>query len=97
MTCSTQPLPPGPERWPQFGPGDIQVHGFARNVDWALTNTTDGPNPSIEMTLTPSDYTKAIWDKDFKARPHAGYRDTESKALSCAMYCDVIGCNNVPI
>ena len=23
-----------PHCWPQFGPGDIQVHGFARNVDW---------------------------------------------------------------
>ena len=55
-----------PHCWPQFGPGDIQVHGFARNVDWALTNTTEGDSPSIEMTLTPSDYTRAMWDKDFK-------------------------------
>lgn len=31
-----------------------------------LTNTTEGDAPSIEMTLTPSDYTKAMWDKDFK-------------------------------
>jgi glucose-6-phosphate 1-epimerase len=23
-----------PHCWPQFGPGEIQVHGFARNVDW---------------------------------------------------------------
>ena len=31
-----------------------------------LTNTTEGDSPSIEMTLTPSDYTKEMWDKDFK-------------------------------
>ena len=42
------------------------MHGFARNVDWALTSTTEGDSPSLEMTLVPSDYTKAIWDKDFK-------------------------------
>ena len=55
-----------PHCWPQFGPGDIQVHGFARNVDWALTGKTEGDAPSIEMTLTPNDYTKAMWDKEFK-------------------------------
>ena len=31
-----------PHCWPQFGPGDLQTHGFARNVDWALTDTTEG-------------------------------------------------------
>lgn len=31
-----------------------------------LTKTTEGDCPSIEMTLTPSDYTKAMWDKEFK-------------------------------
>ena len=55
-----------PHCWPQFGPGDIQVHGFARNVDWALTETKEGDAPSITMTLLPSEYTKAMWDKDFK-------------------------------
>ena len=55
-----------PHCWPQFGPGDIQVHGFARNVDWALTDKKEGDAPSITMTLLPSEYTKAMWDKDFK-------------------------------
>ena len=54
-----------PHCWPQFGPGAIQVHGFARNVDWALTGKTEGDAPSIEMTLTPNDYTKSMWDKAF--------------------------------
>lgn len=51
--------------WPQFGPGAIQVHGFARNVDWKLLSTTDGDEPSMTMELTPNDYTKAMWDKNF--------------------------------
>eukprot|EP00854_Cymbomonas_tetramitiformis_P016796 gene16796-19954_t len=29
--------------------------------------TTDGAEPSVEMTLSPSDYSKAMWDKEFKA------------------------------
>ena len=42
------------------------MHGFARNVDWTLVSTTDGDEPSMTMELTPNDYTKAMWDKDFK-------------------------------
>jgi len=56
-----------PHCWPQFGPGDMQVHGFARNVDWEVTKTADGDAPMVEMTLLPSDYTKAMWPADFKA------------------------------
>jgi glucose-6-phosphate 1-epimerase len=49
--------------WPQFGPGAIQQHGFARNVDWTVASVDE---TSVELTLEPSDYTKAMWDKDFK-------------------------------
>ena len=48
--------------WPQFGPGEIQQHGFARNVDWAVKSMTD---TSVELELAPNDYTKEMWDKDF--------------------------------
>jgi len=48
--------------WPQFGPGEIQQHGFARNVDWSVKSMTD---TKVELELAPSDYTKAMWDKDF--------------------------------
>ena len=27
--------------WPQFGPGEIQQHGFARNVNWEIKSMTD--------------------------------------------------------
>ena len=69
-----------PHCWPQFGPGDIQVHGFARNVDWELTKKTEGSNPSVEMTLLPSDYTKAMWDKDFKVTQTITLGDGKLKA-----------------
>lgn len=48
--------------WPQFGPGEIQQHGFARNVDWTVKSSTD---TTVELELAPSDYTKEMWDKEF--------------------------------
>jgi len=48
--------------WPQFGPGDIQQHGFARNVNWEVKSLTP---TSTELELVPSDYTKEMWDKPF--------------------------------
>jgi len=48
--------------FPQFGPGVIQQHGFARNVDWTVKSSTD---TTVELELAPSDYTKEMWDKDF--------------------------------
>lgn len=49
--------------WPQFGPGEIQQHGFARNVNWSVASMTD---ESVELVMEPSDYTKEMWDKKFK-------------------------------
>merc|ERR1711994_53149 len=49
--------------WPQFGPGEIQQHGFARNVNWSVESQTD---TSVELSLVPNDYTKEMWDKQFK-------------------------------
>jgi glucose-6-phosphate 1-epimerase len=49
--------------FPQFGPGAIQQHGFARNVDWEVVTMGDS---SVTLKLAPSEYTKAIWDKDFE-------------------------------
>jgi len=49
--------------WPQFGPGDIQQHGFARNVDWEVASVDES---SVELVLVPTEYTKGIWDKEFK-------------------------------
>lgn len=49
--------------WPQFGPGAIQQHGFARNVAWVVDTMSDD---AVTLSLTPTDYTKAIWDAAFK-------------------------------
>lgn len=51
--------------WPQFGPGEIQQHGFARNVNWKLVSSTD---TTAELEMLPSDYTKEMWDKEFACR-----------------------------
>uniref|UniRef100_A0A7S1Z1Q5 glucose-6-phosphate 1-epimerase n=1 Tax=Trieres chinensis TaxID=1514140 RepID=A0A7S1Z1Q5_TRICV len=48
--------------WPQFGPGEIQQHGFARNVMWTVASMSD---TSVTLEMAPSDYTKEMWDKDF--------------------------------
>jgi glucose-6-phosphate 1-epimerase len=49
--------------WPQFGPGAIQQHGFARNVAWEVDSMSD---TSVSLTLEPNEYTKGIWDQPFK-------------------------------
>jgi len=61
-----------PHCFPQFGPGPMQQHGFARNLDWAVASTSanpnpDDPEPSVELMLTENDYTLAMWPYKFKA------------------------------
>eukprot|EP01082_Thalassiosira_pseudonana_P001419 g825.t1 g825 contig10:800898-801576(-) len=51
--------------WPQFGPGEIQQHGFARNVNWTVKSMDD---TSCVLEMAPSDYTKEMWDKSSSAR-----------------------------
>jgi len=51
--------------WPQFGPGEIQQHGFARNVNWDVVSSTE---TTVELEMLPSDYTKEMWDKEFACK-----------------------------
>ena len=51
--------------WPQFGPGAIQQHGFARNVEWKVESMSD---TTVELLLEPNDYTRDMWDHDFLCR-----------------------------
>eukprot|EP00963_Diacronema_lutheri_P003714 scaffold287_cov337-Pavlova_lutheri.AAC.77 len=60
-----------PHCFPQFGPGEMQQHGFARNLEWTISSTSadpnpDDPDPSVELTLEDSEYTRAMWDYPFK-------------------------------
>ncbi|KAF8070973.1 putative glucose-6-phosphate 1-epimerase [Scenedesmus sp. PABB004] len=61
-----------PHCFPQFGPGAMQQHGFARNLDWDVASTSadlqpDERDPEVELVLTENDYTLAMWPHKFKA------------------------------
>ena len=50
----------------QFGPGAMQQHGFARNLDWEISTSSadlqpDDKDPSVELTITDNDYTRSMW------------------------------------
>ncbi|POO02494.1 Aldose 1-/Glucose-6-phosphate 1-epimerase [Trema orientale] len=57
-----------PHCFPQFGPGQIQQHGFARNVDWSIVDSenVDG-NPVITLELKDGPYSRSMWDFCFQA------------------------------
>ena len=40
-----------PHRFPQFGPGAMQQHGFARNCVWDVAEITDGPSSGVKVRL----------------------------------------------
>lgn len=57
-----------PVIFPQFGPGELPQHGFARTALWTVKETTvaDGGNEvAIVLELRGSEATKAIWPHDF--------------------------------
>jgi len=56
--------------FPQFGPGEMQQHGFARNLEWELVGSSadvnpDFPEPAVLLKLTESEYTKKMWPYSF--------------------------------
>lgn len=58
--------------FPQFGPGPMQQHGFARNQAWTISATSanpnpDDPEPTLEMVLSDNEYSKAMWPHRFLA------------------------------
>ncbi|GFR48859.1 hypothetical protein Agub_g10813, partial [Astrephomene gubernaculifera] len=69
----TKPISGGiPLCFPQFGPGPMQQHGFARNLDWAVSTTSADPNPdekdpAVELVLRESEYTQRMWPFRFQA------------------------------
>jgi len=50
--------------FPQFGPGAIQQHGFARNLDWEVAEQSDS---SVVFRLTENEYTLSMWPYKFEA------------------------------
>ncbi|PSC73327.1 glucose-6-phosphate 1-epimerase [Micractinium conductrix] len=60
-----------PHCFPQFGPGAMQQHGFARNVDWSIATTSADPqpddrDPEVTLLLEDSEYSRAMWPHKFK-------------------------------
>ncbi|XP_071702495.1 putative glucose-6-phosphate 1-epimerase [Rutidosis leptorrhynchoides] len=57
-----------PHCFPQFGPGPMQQHGFARNSDWSIVDSenVDG-SPVITLELKDTPYSRAMWDYSFQA------------------------------
>jgi len=53
--------------FPQFGPGAIQQHGFARNMVWDIAEQTDGDEPTIVFKLSDDEYSRGMWDYAFEA------------------------------
>lgn len=52
--CRSKPISGGiPHCFPQFGPGDMQQHGFARNLDWSIASTS--------ADLQPDDRDPQVW------------------------------------
>lgn len=54
--------------FPQFGPGDMVQHGFARRSEWNFISknvTSDESEAEIVFTLEPTEYTKSMWPHEF--------------------------------
>ncbi|KAL5713424.1 glucose-6-phosphate 1-epimerase [Ranunculus cassubicifolius] len=72
-----------PHCFPQFGPGSMQQHGFARNMSWSVADseTVEG-NPVVTLELKDGPYSRAMWDFSFQAL----YKVTlKSKSLSTVL------------
>jgi len=66
-----------PHCFPQFGPGEIQQHGFARNLVWRVATdmSSEKENPSVTMELVDNAETMAMWPNKFKASYRVGLDD----------------------
>ncbi|XP_051126798.1 putative glucose-6-phosphate 1-epimerase [Andrographis paniculata] len=69
-----------PHCFPQFGPGAMQQHGFARNMNWSVVNSENVEgNPTVTLELKDESYSRSMWDYSFQAL----YKVTlENKTLS---------------
>ncbi|XAR73855.1 Glucose-6-phosphate 1-epimerase [Bertholletia excelsa] len=57
-----------PHCFPQFGPGPMQQHGFARNMNWSFVDSKDVEgNPVVTLELKDDPYSRSMWDFSFQA------------------------------
>jgi len=69
-----------PHCFPQFGPGAIQQHGFARNLDWEIIEQTD---TTVVLGLSETDYTMDMWPHKFRAQYALELTDDALKTEFC--------------
>ncbi|CAL5074815.1 unnamed protein product [Urochloa decumbens] len=71
-----------PHCFPQFGPGPMQQHGFARNVNWSITDSevTEG-DPAVTLELKDDSYSRSMWDFSFQALYKASIAGVSVKGL----------------
>jgi len=55
-----------PHCFPQFGPGELQQHGFARNLEWKVVEQWGEP-AAVLLQLVNSKETEDMWPHKFKA------------------------------
>lgn len=60
-----------PHCFPQFGPGEIQQHGFARNLEWDVAESSDS---SATLKLSNNEKTMAMWPHPFECTYKVGTR-----------------------
>ncbi|CAF0769325.1 unnamed protein product [Rotaria sp. Silwood1] len=51
--------------WPQFGPGPLPQHGFARVKTWQLGKTNTNGDVSIDLHLSQDEDTLKVWPHKF--------------------------------
>ncbi|KAM0970416.1 hypothetical protein FF1_018500 [Malus domestica] len=57
-----------PHCFPQFGPGPMQQHGFARNLDWSVIDSENVQgDPTITLELKEGECSRSMWDFSFQA------------------------------
>uniref|UniRef100_A0A0E0LZW5 glucose-6-phosphate 1-epimerase n=1 Tax=Oryza punctata TaxID=4537 RepID=A0A0E0LZW5_ORYPU len=57
-----------PHCFPQFGPGTMQQHGFARNMNWSITDSeANEGDPAVTLELKDDSYSRSMWDFSFQA------------------------------
>eukprot|EP00448_Togula_jolla_P015683 CAMPEP_0170586072 /NCGR_PEP_ID=MMETSP0224-20130122/9551_1 /TAXON_ID=285029 /ORGANISM="Togula jolla, Strain CCCM 725" /LENGTH=391 /DNA_ID=CAMNT_0010909597 /DNA_START=47 /DNA_END=1222 /DNA_ORIENTATION=- len=54
-----------PHCFPQFGPGEIQQHGFARNLNWHLLEEPSEAGVCV-LELRDSEETRSMWPHNFR-------------------------------
>lgn len=68
--------------FPQFGPGALPSHGFARSSVWSFDSARkDGANVIVSLTLESSAETRKLWDHEFRAT----YTVTLGASLSASL------------